>query len=132
MLNRQRGDQSFASGEALGTRKNWRRYRYHATTFAGQAYTLLVSVWCWRKLNAASNGGLVIVGDALGVVHDAFKLRSKGQILNLLMGDLALDRSPHLEREKSDLRQAQSHAAQRSATRSAQDRQPDTAAITRV
>ena len=54
-----------------------------------EAYTLLVSMWCWRKLLAASNGGLAIIGDALGVVNDSLKLRSSDRILSMIMGELA-------------------------------------------
>ena len=59
-----------------------------------EAYTLLVSFWCWRKLLAEANGGLAIVGDALGVVYDALKLRSSDRILNAVMGELALVLAP--------------------------------------
>ena len=37
-----------------------------------------------------SQGSLAIIGDALGVLHDAVKLRAKDPVLNAIMGDLAL------------------------------------------
>ena len=59
-----------------------------------EAHTLLTSVWCWRELLAESNGQLAIVGDGLGVVYDALKLRSSDRVLNMLMGELALVLAP--------------------------------------
>ena len=59
-----------------------------------EAYTLLASFWAWRKLLAEANGGLAIVGDALGVVYDALKLRSADSQLNAIMGEIALILAP--------------------------------------
>ena len=59
-----------------------------------EAYTLLVSVWCWRRLLAETNGGFAIIGDALGVVYDALKLRASDRVLNSVMGELALVLAP--------------------------------------
>ena len=59
-----------------------------------EAYALLVSMWCWREIVATSDGGLAIVGDALGVVRDPLKLRSNDAVLNKIKGEFALVLAP--------------------------------------
>ena len=39
--------------------------------------TLLLSVYLWRKIMADSQGRSAIVGEALGVLHDALKLKAR-------------------------------------------------------
>ena len=66
--------------------------------FAGQArleaYTLLVGIATWRHLLIDAQGSLTIVGDALGVLHDAAKLKSKDPVLNAIRGEIALSIAP--------------------------------------
>ena len=44
----------------------------------------------WREVLLQTQGSLAIVGDALGVLHDAAKLRATDPVLNSIMGELAL------------------------------------------
>ena len=59
-----------------------------------EALTLLASIATWRPILLAAQGSLTIVGDALGVLHDALKLKAKEAILNGLMGEIALLLAP--------------------------------------
>ena len=71
-----------------------RRLQIQAGDPAGQArveaYTLLISIATWRQILLESQGSLAIIGDALGFLHDAVKLRAEDPVLNAIMGDLAL------------------------------------------
>ena len=55
-----------------------------------EAFTLLHSVSTWRRILATASGTLAIMGDALGVLHDAQKFRAKDSVLNSIMAELAL------------------------------------------
>ena len=55
-----------------------------------EALTLLHSVHVWRRIIRESTGTLAVMGDALGVLHDARKFRAKDPVLNELMAELAL------------------------------------------
>ena len=59
-----------------------------------EALTLLYSVFTWSKVIRESAGSLAIMGDALGVLHDATKFRANGPILNSVMAELALILAP--------------------------------------
>ena len=59
-----------------------------------EAYTLHLSLHIWRQILAESEGKLVIIGDALGILHDALKLRAKDTVLNSLLADSALILAP--------------------------------------
>ena len=48
----------------------------------------------WHKIITEAQGRLAVVGDALGVLHDAMTLRAKDAVLNELMGDIALILAP--------------------------------------
>ena len=52
--------------------------------------TLLHSVSLWRKIIAEALGRLAIIGDALGVLHDALKLKARDSAFNAIMCELAL------------------------------------------
>ena len=56
--------------------------------------TLLHSVSLWRKIIAEALGRLAIIGDALGVLHDALKLKARISVLNAIMCKLALLLAP--------------------------------------
>ena len=76
------------------------RYRLNIelNDLAGQArveaYTLLASVATWRETLLRSQGSLAIVGDALGVLHDAAKLRAKDAVFIAILGGVALLLAP--------------------------------------
>ena len=55
-----------------------------------EAYTLLLSIATWRMIIGTSQGSLAIIGNALGILHDAIKLKAKDPALNLIVGELAL------------------------------------------
>ena len=59
-----------------------------------EALTLLTGVTTWRPLLATMQGSLTFVGDALGILQDALKLRAKEPLLNGIMGELALQLAP--------------------------------------
>ena len=59
-----------------------------------EALTLLISVTTWLPLLATMQGSLTFVGDALGILQDALKLRAKEPVLNGIMGELALQLAP--------------------------------------
>ena len=65
---------------------------------AGQArlegLAMYLSFVLWRKIIAEAHGRLAVVGDALGVLHDALEFRAKDAVLNELMGDVALAIAP--------------------------------------
>ena len=56
--------------------------------------TLLHSVSLGRKIIAEAQGRLAIIGDALGVLHDALKLKARMSVLNAIMCELALLLAP--------------------------------------
>ena len=59
-----------------------------------EALTLLVSIATWRPILEATQGLLTFVGNALGVLHDALKLKAHEPVLNGIMGELALLLAP--------------------------------------
>ena len=59
-----------------------------------EAYTLLLAIAVWQPALACTEGQLVFVGDALGVLHDAMKFTAKDPALNRLMAELALRVAP--------------------------------------
>ena len=59
-----------------------------------EALTLTHAVRQWRHAIAASEGRLLFLGDAYGVLQDAVKFRAKDRILNELMGEIALTLAP--------------------------------------
>ena len=59
-----------------------------------EAFTLLHSVHTWRKLLSSATGSLAIMGDALGVLHDAQKFKANDVTLNSIMAELALVIAP--------------------------------------
>ena len=59
-----------------------------------EAMTRLLSVYLWRKIIADSQGRLAIVGDALGALHDALKLKARDSGLNAIMCEMALLLAP--------------------------------------
>ena len=59
-----------------------------------EAYALLISVFLWQRTLRESQGALAIMGDALGVLHDARRFRAKDKVLNLIMAELALIIAP--------------------------------------
>ena len=65
-----------------------------------EALTLLISVTTWLPLLATMQGSLTFVGDALGILQHALKLRAKEPVLNGIMVG-----------EKFDLRRTKSLAA---------------------
>ena len=59
-----------------------------------EAYTLHVCVATWNHVLQQVDGGLTFMSCALGVLHDAFKLRAKDATLNALLADTALIMAP--------------------------------------
>ena len=59
-----------------------------------EAFTLHLSILTWRRVLAEAEGGLIVVSDALGVLHDALKLKAKDATLNALFADTALILAP--------------------------------------
>ena len=59
-----------------------------------EAYTLLQSVYLWRKVIKEAQGSLAAMGDALGVLHDARKFRARDPVLNEIRAVVALITAP--------------------------------------
>ena len=59
-----------------------------------EAFTLLNSVFLWRKILHKAHGKLAVMGDALGVLHDARKFKAQDRVLNEIMAELALIVAP--------------------------------------
>ena len=59
-----------------------------------EALTLLIAITLWRQVITDAQGRLAIVGDALGVLHDAIRLKAKDSVLNSIMCELALVLAP--------------------------------------
>ena len=59
-----------------------------------EALTLLLSLTTWQRLLAHSQGALTFVGDAMGVLPDALRLKTREPILNGIIGELALQLAP--------------------------------------
>ena len=59
-----------------------------------EALTLLHAVWTWSKVIREFAGSLAMMGDALGVLHDATKFRASAPILNSVMAEMALILAP--------------------------------------
>ena len=59
-----------------------------------EAFTLLHSIHTWRSILCVATGSLSVMGDALGVLHDAQNIRAADPILNLIMAELALVIAP--------------------------------------
>ena len=55
---------------------------------------MLISVKTLARTLAASQGPLAILGDALGVLHDALRMRARDPILNMVIGEMALILAP--------------------------------------
>ena len=56
--------------------------------------TLLLSVATWRSLLAKTQGSITFVGDAMGVLLDALRMRAREPVLNAIIGELALQLAP--------------------------------------
>ena len=54
----------------------------------------MLSVFLWQRTLRDSHGALAIMGDALGVLHDARQFKAKDKVLNLIMAELALMVAP--------------------------------------
>ena len=75
-----------------------------------EAYTLLISVATWSKVLEQAQGALHVRGDALGVLYNMLRLKSKDPVLNAIAGELAhlvaplgLDiRAAHVWSERND------------------------------
>ena len=59
-----------------------------------EALTLTHAVRQWRHAVAASEGRLLFLGDAYGVLQDAVEFRAEDRALNELMGEIALTLAP--------------------------------------
>ena len=76
-----------------------------------EAYTLLISVATWSKVLGQAQGALHVRGDALGVLYNMLRLKSKDPVLNAIAGELAhlvsplgLDiRAAHVWSERNDI-----------------------------
>ena len=55
-----------------------------------EAFTLLISVFLWQRILREAQGTFAVMGDALGVLHDARKFRAKDRVLNEVMAEMAL------------------------------------------
>ena len=85
---------------------------------AGQArwefYMMLVAICTWQRVVFKSRGVLRIMGDALGIMHNAIKFNSKDPVINLMCMEVALLFAPvgaeleavHLWSEHNDLADA--------------------------
>ena len=75
-----------------------------------EAYKLLISVATWSKVLGQAQGALHIRGDALGVLYNVLRFKSRDPVLNAIAGELAqlvaplgLDiRAAHLWSERND------------------------------
>ena len=56
---------------------------------AKQRPSVAQSVFLWQRTLRESQGALAIMGDALGVLHDARRFKAKDNVLNI-MAELAL------------------------------------------
>ena len=59
-----------------------------------EALTLLHSVRTWKDILRETAGSVAVMGDALGVLHDACKFRAKDAVCNSIMAELALILAP--------------------------------------
>ena len=83
---------------AAWTNQDLERVRVIRGDPAGQArleaFTLLNSIYLWRKMLQTAHGKLAIMGDALGVLHDARKFKAQDKVLNEIMAEIALIIAP--------------------------------------
>ena len=65
---------------------------------AGQARLEALTLWMgivrWEPVLRQAQGKLLIIGDALGVLHDAVRHRTRDPILNSIMSEIALVIAP--------------------------------------
>ena len=59
-----------------------------------EAWTMLCSIVVWKDILRKADGGLAVMGDALGVLHGAQKFKSNDAVLNLIMAEAALILAP--------------------------------------
>ena len=59
-----------------------------------RAWTLLQCIQVWKEALRSSNGTLAVMGDALGVLHDAQKFRAADPALNNIMAEIPLLLAP--------------------------------------
>ena len=59
-----------------------------------EALTLWMSIVKWEPVLRQAQGKLLVIGDALGVLHDAVRLKARDPILNLIMSEKALVIAP--------------------------------------
>ena len=59
-----------------------------------EALALLQSVHAWREIIKAAHGRLTVMGDALGVLHDARRFKAHDKVLNETMAEVALLLAP--------------------------------------
>ena len=60
-----------------------------------EAYALLLAFRAWTHKLAVTPGKIFLCGDALGVLHDAIKMRARDKRLNSIMAELALTIAQH-------------------------------------
>ena len=60
-----------------------------------EAYAMLLAFRQWAPSLAVTEGRVTVCGDALGVLHDAVKLRARDKRLNNIMVELALTIAPY-------------------------------------
>jgi len=74
-------------------------------------YMLLISILTWQGVLFRSKGTLRVIGDALGILHNAVKFKSKDAVINLMCMEIALLFAPsgaeleavHLWSEQNDI-----------------------------
>ena len=59
-----------------------------------EAYTLLGALATWQSTLADMQGSLAVLGDALGILYDVTKLKSKEPVLNAIAAEMALLMAP--------------------------------------
>jgi hypothetical protein len=59
-----------------------------------EALCLLIAIKTWSKVLSTSSGSLVVMGDALGMLHGASKFKARDPGLNLLFMEMALIFAP--------------------------------------
>ena len=60
-----------------------------------EAYALLLTFRAWTHKLAVAPGNIFLCGDALGVLHDAIKMRARDKRVNSVIAEIALTIAPH-------------------------------------